>query len=208
MHKTRNIFSHALPLRKRSRTLREVILPRRGAALHSPREITSLPSACPRSSLGRRKRCRVGEADEEWRKEEETKRGWRVEVMTAEWWEKARRAESGGRVKSGLGRKGRDRGITEDGGSVAALMCGWWVDRVAELWLWNGPWQSHFSRGDLPRPFPMVGGREWMTLSTCHEYLFGESVHRLLRRMTNHGQLPTFYPHLFLHPFHLRLPLK
>lgn len=78
-------------------------------------------------------------------------------------------------------------------------MCGLWVDRVAELWLWNGSWQSHFSRGDLPRLFPEVGGRDWTTLSTCHEYLFGESVHRLLHRMTNRSlQSNYLYSVLFI----------
>lgn len=101
------------------------------------------------------------------------------------------------------GRKERDREISENGGSVARLMCGRWVDRVAELWLWNGSWQSHFSRGDLPGLSPKVGGQEWITPSTCHEYLFGESVHRLLCRMTNRGQLPLFFSHLLSYSIHL-----
>lgn len=96
-------------------------------------------------------------------------------------------------------KKKRYRRIMEDGACLAAFMCGLWVDGVAELWLWNGSWQSHFSRGDLPRLFPEVGGRDWTTLSTCHEYLFGESVHRLLHRMTNRSlQSNYLYSVLFI----------
>lgn len=100
-------------------------------------------------------------------------------------------------------RKEIDRGIMEDGASVAALMCGRWVDRVAELWLWNGSWQSHFSRGDLPgffqwwenrseEPFPLVMNiylvrvftgccREWqIMLSKATTYILFNSVSSLL----------------------------
>ena len=51
--------------------------------------------------------------------------------MMAEW----SKGSGRWRVEKQAGRKERDRGITEDGASVAALMCGRWVDRVAELWL-------------------------------------------------------------------------
>lgn len=61
---------------------------------------------------------------------------WRAEVMMVGVGGKVEQKKWGGyELAAG---EDRDRGITEDGGSAAALMCGRWVDGVIELWLRNG----------------------------------------------------------------------
>lgn len=67
------------------------------------------------------------ETDEERRKEGETEGG----LLSGG--NDGRVVEKVGQVESG--RKEGDREFAEDGGSVAALTCGRWVDRVVELWL-------------------------------------------------------------------------
>lgn len=77
-----------------------------------------------------------------------------------------------------------------DGGRTGSLSCGSEMgpDRViSHVEIYPGTFQRW--RDESERPF-----------STCHEYLFGESIHRLLRRMTNGGQLSIFYSHLFPQP--------
>lgn len=81
---------------------------------------------------------------------------------------------------------------------------GRWV--VALKWVLT----ESFLTWRFTRFFSVVGGQKWRTLSTRHEYLFGESVHRLLQRMTNHALQSNYLYSIqlcFFSPFYLRLSL-
>lgn len=167
------------------------------AAPHSPQEVQSVQHlSC--FSLGVLKSCREEETDEEWRKEKETKRGLVSGGNDGRVGEKVRQMEG-----EGISRLGERKEIEEsqkmealwqrwcvDGGWTGSLSCGsgMGLDRViSHVEIYPGTFQ--WWKDESERPF-----------FTCHEYLFGESVHRLLRGMTNGGQLSIFYSHLFPRP--------
>lgn len=115
-------------------------------------------------------RCGVEWTGEEWRKEKETKRDWRVEVMMAEC---SKKAEAGGEWKESESRLGERKEIEElrkmeplwqrwcvDGGWTGSLSCGSEMgpDRaISHVEIYPGSFFFfQWWKDESERPFPLV----------------------------------------------------